>query len=175
MRPRVGLRPTTPQNAAGMRADPPPSVPMWSGPINAAVPAAISRSAARAAARASSTGTSVVKAFSRASATAIRASTASRSSTGESARRWIRSAASASERRTSVASGTARSLSRPTRTHTALARAGGARQYGIVAERGFILAPTYRVVGGRPEVHLYGVLEGGEPVLVVDDRQAPYF
>jgi len=44
-----------------------------------------------------------------------------------------------------------------------------------VAERGFILTPTYRVVGGRPEVHLYGVLEGGEPVLVVDDRQAPYF
>ena len=40
MRPRVGLRPTTPQNAAGMRADPPPSVPMWSGPINAAVAAA---------------------------------------------------------------------------------------------------------------------------------------
>ena len=44
-----------------------------------------------------------------------------------------------------------------------------------MAERGFILTPTYRVVGGRPEVHLYGVLEGGEPVLVVDDRQAPYF
>src|SRR5438093_12774868 len=138
-------------------------------------PAAISCSAARAAARASSTGTSVVKAFSRASTRAIRASTASRSSTGESARRWIRSAASASERRTSVASGTARSLSRPPRTHTALARAGGARQYGIVAERGFILTPTYRVVGGRPEVHLSGILEGGEPALIVDDRQAPYF
>ncbi|TMA58695.1 MAG: DNA polymerase II, partial [Deltaproteobacteria bacterium] len=44
-----------------------------------------------------------------------------------------------------------------------------------MAERGFILTPTYRVVGGRPEVHLYGVLEGGDPVLIVDDRQVPYF
>ena len=44
-----------------------------------------------------------------------------------------------------------------------------------MAERGFILTPTYRVVGGRPEVHLYGVLEGGEPALIVDDRQTPYF
>jgi len=44
-----------------------------------------------------------------------------------------------------------------------------------VAARGFVLTPTYRVAAGRPEVHLYGVLEGGEPVLVVDDRLAPYF
>src|SRR5262249_45061753 len=28
-----------------------------------------------------------------------------------------------------------------------------------VAERGFILTPTYRVQGGRPVVHLYSVLE----------------
>ena len=44
-----------------------------------------------------------------------------------------------------------------------------------MAERGFILTPTYRVVAGRPEVHLYGVLESGEPALVIDDREAPYF
>jgi DNA polymerase-2 len=44
-----------------------------------------------------------------------------------------------------------------------------------VAERGFILTPTYRVVGGRPEVHLHAVLEDGGPALIVDDRLAPYF
>ncbi|HZP40407.1 MAG TPA: DNA polymerase II [Candidatus Binatia bacterium] len=42
-------------------------------------------------------------------------------------------------------------------------------------ERGFILTPTYRLVRGRPEVHLHAVLERGEPALLVDDRQAPYF
>ncbi len=46
---------------------------------------------------------------------------------------------------------------------------------GFVAERGFILTPTYRVVGRRPEVHLYAVLESGDPALVVDDRFRPYF
>jgi DNA polymerase-2 len=30
-------------------------------------------------------------------------------------------------------------------------------------------------VDGRPEVHLHGVLEGGEPCLVIDDRVAPHF
>ncbi|HJQ84361.1 MAG TPA: 3'-5' exonuclease, partial [Candidatus Binatia bacterium] len=44
-----------------------------------------------------------------------------------------------------------------------------------MAERGFLLTPTYRIAGGRPEVHLYGVLESGEPALVVDDRVVPYF
>jgi len=44
-----------------------------------------------------------------------------------------------------------------------------------VVERGFILTPTYRVVAGRPEVHLHAVLESGEPALVIDDRLAPYF
>ncbi len=44
-----------------------------------------------------------------------------------------------------------------------------------MAERGFILTPTYRVVRGRPEVHLHAVLENGEPALVVDDRLVPYF
>jgi DNA polymerase-2 len=44
-----------------------------------------------------------------------------------------------------------------------------------MSERGFILTPTYRVVAGRPEVHLYAVLESGEPALVIDDREAPYF
>ena len=41
--------------------------------------------------------------------------------------------------------------------------------------RAFILNPTYRVVGGRPEVHLYASLETGEPCLIVDDRVRPYF
>ena len=41
--------------------------------------------------------------------------------------------------------------------------------------RGFILQPTYRVVRGRPEVHLYGTLENGEAFCVVDDREQPYF
>ena len=44
-----------------------------------------------------------------------------------------------------------------------------------MAERGFILTPTYRVHGGRPAVHLYAVLENGEAALVVDDRLAPHF
>jgi DNA polymerase-2 len=44
-----------------------------------------------------------------------------------------------------------------------------------MGDRGFILTPTYRVQGGRPAVHLYSVLENGEPALVVDDRLAPYF
>jgi DNA polymerase-2 len=41
--------------------------------------------------------------------------------------------------------------------------------------RGFILQPTYRVVNGTPEVHLYGTREDGESFLVVDDRVRPYF
>ena len=41
--------------------------------------------------------------------------------------------------------------------------------------RGFILTPTYRVVRGVPEVHLYGVLESGEPCLIIDDRTRPHF
>jgi len=41
--------------------------------------------------------------------------------------------------------------------------------------RGFILTPTYRIRDGVPEVHLYGVLEGGEPCLIIDDRARPYF
>src|SRR5581483_12262010 len=36
MRPREGFSPTTPQQAAGMRIEPPPSVPSASGPIPAA-------------------------------------------------------------------------------------------------------------------------------------------
>jgi len=43
-----------------------------------------------------------------------------------------------------------------------------------MAERGFVLTPTYRVAAGRPEVHLHAVLESGEPALVIDDRLAPY-
>lgn len=41
--------------------------------------------------------------------------------------------------------------------------------------RGFLLTPTYRVVNGSAEVHLYGVLESGEPCLIIDDRLRPYF
>jgi DNA polymerase-2 len=41
--------------------------------------------------------------------------------------------------------------------------------------RGFILTPTYRIRAGVPEVHLYGVLESGEPCLIIDDRARPYF
>ena len=41
--------------------------------------------------------------------------------------------------------------------------------------RGFVLTPTYRVVRGIPEVHLYGVLESGEPCLLIDDRTRPHF
>ncbi|MGE0517550.1 MAG: DNA polymerase II [Candidatus Binatia bacterium] len=41
--------------------------------------------------------------------------------------------------------------------------------------RAFILTPTYRIRDGIPEVHLYGVLENGEPCLIVDDRARPYF
>jgi DNA polymerase-2 len=43
-----------------------------------------------------------------------------------------------------------------------------------MAERGFVLTPTYRIVAGRPEVHLYAVLENGEPALIVDTRVRPY-
>jgi DNA polymerase-2 len=41
--------------------------------------------------------------------------------------------------------------------------------------RAFILTPTYRLRDGVPEVHLYGVLDSGEPCLIVDDRVRPYF
>lgn len=41
--------------------------------------------------------------------------------------------------------------------------------------RGFVLNPTHRVVDGRPEVHLYGVLEDGVPCLLIDDRFRPHF
>ena len=44
-----------------------------------------------------------------------------------------------------------------------------------MVERGFILTPTYRVIAGRPEVHLYAILEDRTPALIVDDRLTPYF
>ena len=40
-RPKLGLSPTLPQNAAGMRTDPAPSVPTLSGPSPAATAAAV--------------------------------------------------------------------------------------------------------------------------------------
>ncbi|KYF93409.1 DNA polymerase II [Sorangium cellulosum] len=42
-------------------------------------------------------------------------------------------------------------------------------------DRGFILTPTYRVVAGCPEIHLYAVMEDGTPALVIEDRFRPYF
>ncbi len=41
--------------------------------------------------------------------------------------------------------------------------------------KGFILNPTYRITQGIPEVHLHGVLESGEPCVIIDDRVRPYF
>jgi DNA polymerase-2 len=41
--------------------------------------------------------------------------------------------------------------------------------------RGFILTPTYRIVRGVPEVHLYGVLDDATPCLIIDDRNRPHF
>ncbi len=41
--------------------------------------------------------------------------------------------------------------------------------------RGFILQPTYRIESGRPVVHLWGRLEGGETFLVRDRRLTPHF
>ncbi|MCH9648490.1 MAG: DNA polymerase II [Deltaproteobacteria bacterium] len=41
--------------------------------------------------------------------------------------------------------------------------------------RGFILQPTYRIEGGRPVVHLYGRLAGGETFLIRDNRETPHF
>jgi len=40
--------------------------------------------------------------------------------------------------------------------------------------RAFLLTPTHRLVDGIPEIHLYGVLENGEPCLVIEDRFRPY-
>ena len=39
----------------------------------------------------------------------------------------------------------------------------------------FLLTPTYRVVDGVPQVHLYAAHEEGGPCLVIDDRVRPYF
>ncbi len=44
-----------------------------------------------------------------------------------------------------------------------------------MADRGFIVQPTYRVEAGRPVVHLFGRLANGEPFLVRDDRDTPFF
>ncbi|MFQ5350161.1 MAG: DNA polymerase II, partial [Thermoanaerobaculia bacterium] len=41
--------------------------------------------------------------------------------------------------------------------------------------RGFLLQPTYRIESGRPVVHLWGRLEGGETFLVRDRRLTPHF
>jgi DNA polymerase-2 len=40
---------------------------------------------------------------------------------------------------------------------------------------GFILQSTYRILSGRPVVHLYGRLDGGRPFLVRDTRARPRF
>ncbi len=41
--------------------------------------------------------------------------------------------------------------------------------------RGFILQPSYRIEGGRPVVHLWGRLEGGDTFLIRDRRLVPHF
>ncbi len=41
--------------------------------------------------------------------------------------------------------------------------------------RGFILQPDYRFEKGRAVVRLHGILENGEPFLVVNRRSVPYF
>ncbi len=49
---------------------------------------------------------------------------------------------------------------------------------GAVADgtsRGFILESTYRIESGRPVVMLYGKLDTGQPFLVREDRQTPFF
>src|SRR5207244_2391147 len=76
----------------------------WKGPRYS--PRVISCSAWRAAARSSAGGARVVKALSSGLSVAMRARTASRSSTGDSARRRMRSPASASESWTSALSAT---------------------------------------------------------------------
>src|SRR4029450_1868410 len=44
----------------------------------------------------------------------------------------------------------------------------------VLAMRGFILTPTYRIRDGVPEVHLYGVLEAGEARLIIDYALQPH-
>ncbi|MEM8929582.1 MAG: DNA polymerase II [Acidobacteriota bacterium] len=44
-----------------------------------------------------------------------------------------------------------------------------------MADRGFILQPSYRLVHGRPVVMLHGVLDTGESFLVRDGRETPSF
>ncbi len=51
---------------------------------------------------------------------------------------------------------------------------GGASYRGLIWQ-GLILQPSYRVRNGRPVVQLYGRLQNGEPFLVEDDRERPYF
>jgi DNA polymerase-2 len=41
--------------------------------------------------------------------------------------------------------------------------------------RGQVIQSTYRIRQGRPVVQLWGRLESGEPFLVEDDRERPYF
>src|SRR6185503_5975406 len=145
--PAVSIRSFTP---TGM----PCSGPRWR-------PATISRSASRASARTASGGTRVVNAFRLGSMAAIRSRIASARSTGEIARRPSSSAASVSVRR----------VSRESDTRAYSAHLVPASNMG---ERGFVLTPTYRIVAGRPQVHLYAVLENGEPALIVDTRVRPY-
>ena len=45
----------------------------------------------------------------------------------------------------------------------------------IVDARGFILQASYRILGGRPVVHLYGRLETGATFLIRDRRESPHF
>jgi len=42
-------------------------------------------------------------------------------------------------------------------------------------DRGFVLQPTYRLKSGRPVVHIWGRLEGGQTFQLEDERAKPYF
>ena len=45
----------------------------------------------------------------------------------------------------------------------------------LMSVDGFILQATYRIHGGAPVVHLYGVTNEGAPFLVRDHRETPHF
>ena len=45
----------------------------------------------------------------------------------------------------------------------------------VTARLGFVLQASYRILGGRPVVHLFGRLTTGETFLVRDSQQTPHF
>jgi len=45
----------------------------------------------------------------------------------------------------------------------------------VTARLGFVLQASYRILGSRPVVHLFGRLTTGETFLVRDSQQIPHF